>query len=175
MEEQFISESHPSITSRGTQMKKNVFRAALGILALSVTAGVQAQVSAEDMVKFRQSGFTFMSWNVGKIKAMAVDGTVPYDQGQVLAAANVIAATANSGLGALFSPATLDASGWKQTRLKPNFFEEQDKVREIIANFIAQANKMQEVAASGDQQAVAAQFGPLTESCRACHQNYRAD
>lgn len=156
-------------------MKKNLFRVTLGALALAVTAGAQAQVTAEDMVKFRQSGYTFMNWNVGKIKAMAVDGTQPYDQAQVVAAANVIAAVANSGMGALFSPETLNTTGWKQTRLKPNFFEEQDKVREVAMNFIQQANKMQEVAVNGDQQAVAAQFDDLIASCRGCHQNFRGD
>ncbi len=156
-------------------MNKNVIRTALGILALSLTAVAQAQVSAEDMVKFRQSGYTFMNWNMGKIKAMAVDGAMPYNQDQVIAAANVVAATANSGMGALFSPETLNQTGWKQTRLQANFFDEQDKVRDIAVNFIQQANKLQEVAMNGDQQAVAAQFNEVVESCRACHQNYRAD
>ncbi|HRQ58360.1 MAG TPA: cytochrome c [Azoarcus taiwanensis] len=156
-------------------MKKNLFRITLGALALAVTAGAQAQVTAEDMVKFRQSGYTFMNWNMGKIKAMAVDGAQPYNQEQIVAAANVVAAVANSGMGALYSPDTLNTTGWKPTRLKANFFEEPEKVRDIAVNFIQQANKMQEVAVNGDQQAVATQFNELVESCRACHQNYRAD
>ncbi|NMG03775.1 c-type cytochrome [Azoarcus taiwanensis] len=156
-------------------MKKNLFRITLGALALAVTAGAQAQVTAEDMVKFRQSGYTFMNWNMGKIKAMAVDGAQPYNQEQIVAAANVIAAIANSGMGALYSPDTLNATGWKPTRLKANFFEEPEKVREVAVNFIQQANKMQEVAVNGDQQAVAAQFNQLVESCRGCHQNFRGD
>lgn len=156
-------------------MKKTLIAAALGMLALSVTATAQAQVSADDMVKFRQSGYTFINWNMGRIKAMAVDGTQPYNQEQVVAAANVIAAIANSGMGALYSPDTLNATGWKPTRLKANFFEEQEKVREVAVNFIQQANKMQEVAANGDQAAVAAQFDELVGSCRGCHQPFRGD
>ena len=156
-------------------MKKNLFRITLAALALAVTAGAQAQVSAEDMVKFRQSGYTFINWNMGKIKAMAVDGAQPYNQEQIVAAANVIAAIANSGMGALYSPDTLNATGWKPTRLKANFFEEPEKVREVAVNFIQQANKMKEVAVNGDQQAVAAQFNQLVESCRGCHQNFRGD
>jgi len=156
-------------------MKKNIVRAALGIIALSMTAVVHAQMSAEDMIKARQSGYTFMSWNMGKIKAQVVDGAVPYDQGQVLAAANVIAATANSGMGALFAPGTDEGTGWKATRLESSFFEEQDKVREIAVNFMQQANKLQEVAAAGDQQAIAVQFGEVGKACKACHDNYRAE
>ena len=156
-------------------MKKNLIRATLGMLALTVTATTYAQVSAEDMVKFRQSGYTFINWNMGKIKAMAVDGAQPYNQDQIIAAANVIAAIANSGMGALYSPDTLNATGWKPTRLKANFFEEPEKVREVAMNFIQQANTMQEVAVNGDQQAVAAQFNQLVESCRGCHTNFRGD
>ncbi len=156
-------------------MKKTLVSAALGILALSVTAAAQAQMKAEDMVKFRQSGYSFMSWNMGKIKAAAVDGSVEYNQAQMAAAANAIAAIANSGMGALYSPDTLDVSGWKPTRLKANFFEEQDKVREIAVNFVQQANMLAEVAANGDRQALAAQFGEVGKACKACHDNYRAE
>ena len=146
-----------------------------GLLALVAIGSAQAQVSADDAVKFRQSGYTFINWNMGRIKAQVVDGTVPYNQDQVQAAANVIAAIANSGMGALYAPETLNATGWKPTRLKANFFDEPDKVREIAVNFIQQANALQEVAATGDQAAIADQFGQVVESCRACHQNYRGD
>ncbi|MGF1545865.1 MAG: c-type cytochrome [Thiotrichales bacterium] len=156
-------------------MNTVVSRVALGVLALSVAAAAQAELSPENMIKFRQSGYTFMSWNMGKIKAQVVDAAVPYDQGQVAAAANVIAAIANSGMGALYSPATLDGKGWKQTRLEKKFFDEQDKVREIAMNFVKQANKLQEVAAAGDQKAIATQFGEVGKACKACHDNYRAE
>lgn len=156
-------------------MHKNAVRASLAVLGLSVAFAAQAQLSPEDMVKFRQSGYTFMSWNMGKIKAQAVDGSVPYNKDQVAAAANAIAAIANSGMGALYGPSTLDVTGWKETRLKPNFFDEQDKVKEVATNFVKQANKLQEVAATGDQKAVAAQFGELGKACKACHDSFRAE
>jgi len=155
-------------------MKKALYTMAVGVLALAVGVAAQAQVTTEDMVKFRQSGYTFMSWNMGKIKEQAVDGTVPFNQEQVAAAANAIAAIANSGMGALYSPATLGVTGWKETRLLPEFFEEQDKVREVAMNFVQQANAMQEIAAMGDRAEIATQFGELGKACRACHDNFRA-
>jgi cytochrome c556 len=156
-------------------MQKRTVCATLAVLALSAPLAAQAELSPEEMVKFRQSGYTFMSWNMGKIKAQAVDGSVPYNQDQIRAAANAIAAIANSGMGALYSPDTLDTVGWKETRLKASFFEEQDKVRDIAVNFVKQANKLQEVAATGDQKAVAAQLGELGKACKACHDGYRAE
>ena len=59
-------------------MKKTLTRITLGLLALSAASVVSAQ-SAEDMIKFRQSGYTFMSWNMGTIKAHAVDGSVEFN------------------------------------------------------------------------------------------------
>jgi len=152
-------------------MKKALLAAVLGITALAITATAQAQVSASDMIKFRQSGYSFMSWNMGNIKAQLEGAN--YDQARVAAAANVIAAVANSGMGALYAPGTDQGTGWKETRLKPEFFTEQDKVREIAVNFVQQANKLQQVAANGDKAAVAAQFGEVGKACKACHDNYR--
>jgi cytochrome c556 len=153
-------------------MKKTLTRITLGLLALSAASVVSAQ-SAEDMIKFRQSGYTFMSWNMGTIKAHAVDGSVEFNAAQVQAAANSLAAIANSGMGALYAPGTDQGTGWKPTRLKSSFFEEQQKVGEIAVNFVQQANKLQEVAATGDKAAIAAQFGEVGKACKACHDNYR--
>ena len=153
-------------------MQKTLVAVTLGALALSIATTASAQ-SVEDAIKYRQSGYAFMSWNMGKIKAQVVDGKVPYDQAQVAAAANAIAAIANSGMGALFPAGSDTGSGWKPTRLKSEFFKEGDKVREVAVNFVQQANKLQEVAAAGDQAAIKAQFGEVGKACTACHDNFR--
>jgi cytochrome c556 len=151
-------------------MKKTLLAAALGLGAMAAAATASAQ-SASDMIKFRQSGYSFMSWNMGNIKAQLESPN--YDRARVAAAANVIAAIANSGMGALYAPGTDEGTGWKETRLKPEFFAEQDKVREIAVNFVQQANKLQQVAANGDKAAVVAQFGEVGKACKACHDGYR--
>ena len=51
------------------------FKLAVAMLSVSLAAGsAVAQVKPEDAIKFRQSGFTFMAWNMARIKAN-VDGT----------------------------------------------------------------------------------------------------
>lgn len=156
-------------------MKRQWILATAAAAALTVTAGAMAQMSVEDQIKNRQSAYTFAAWNMGKIKAQAVDGTVEFNRDQMLAAANAIAAVANSGMGTLFGPGTDSGTGWKETRLKSNFFEETDKVREVAVNFITEANKLQEVAQTGERQAIAAQFARVGQTCKACHDNFRAD
>ncbi len=156
-------------------MKKHMMRIVVAAMSFGVAAGVSAQLKPEEMIKTRQSGYTFMTWNMGKIKAQVVDGSVPFNKDQVLAAANVVAAVANSGMGALYAPGTDKGMGWKETRLKPEFFQEQDEVRKIAMNFIQQANTLQQVAATGDQAAIKTQFGEMGKACKACHDKYRRE
>lgn len=144
-------------------------------LMLTTFAGAvlaQQALKPEEMIKTRKAGYGFMAWNMGKIKAN-LEGT--YNKEQVIAAANVVAATANSGMGALFGPGTDKEVGGQKTRVKPEFFKEQDKVKELAMAYIKEANELQKVAAGGDAAAVKVQFGKTGESCKACHDKYRND
>lgn len=151
-------------------MKKVV--AALMLTSFAGTVLAQQALKPEEMIKNRKAGYSFMAWNMGKIKAN-LEGT--YNKEQVIAAANVVAATANSGMGALFGPGTDKEVGGQKTRVKPEFFKEQDKVKELAMAYIKEANELQKVAASGDAAAVKVQFGKTGESCKACHDKYRND
>ena len=147
---------------------------ATAIFCMAFAGTSAAQMSVEDQIEARQAAYQFMSWNMGKIKAQAIEGEVEFNAKQIMAAANAIAATANSGLGALYSPdSAMDKAD--NTRLKPEFFEQPEKAREVGGNFVREANKLQEVAASGDKEAIAAQFAALGKSCKACHDNFRDD
>ncbi|MBL8424801.1 MAG: cytochrome c [Candidatus Accumulibacter phosphatis] len=151
-------------------MKKVVV--ALVLISFAGAVLAQQALKPEEMIKTRKAGYGFMAWNMGKIKAN-LEGT--YNKEQVIAAANVVAATANSGMGALFGPGTDKEVGGQKTRVKPEFFKEQDKVKELAMAYIKEANELQKVAAGGDAAAVKVQFGKTGESCKACHDKYRND
>ena len=150
---------------------KNVV-VALMLTSFAGAVFAQQALKPEEMIKTRKAGYGFMAWNMGKIKAN-LEGT--YNKEQVIAAANVVAATANSGMGALFGPGTDKEVGGQKTRVKPEFFKEQDKVKELAMAYIKEANELQKVAAGGDAAAVKVQFGKTGESCKACHDKYRND
>ena len=151
-------------------MKKIV--AALVLAGFASGAMAQQTLKPEEMIKFRKAGYSFMSWNMGKIKAN-LDGT--FNKEQVIAAANVVAATANSGMGALFGPGTDKDIGNEKTRVKPEFFQQQDKVRELAMAFNKEANELAKVAATGDVNAIKAQFGKTGGTCKGCHDAFRKD
>lgn len=147
----------------------------IAVLVLASVAGAslaQQSMKPEDMIKVRKAGYSFMAWNMGKIKAN-LDGT--FNKDQVIAAANVVAATANSGMGALFGPGSEKDVGDQKTRVKPEFFQQQDKVKEVAMNYIKEANELAKVAATGDVAAIKAQFGKTGGACKACHDDFRKD
>ncbi|AWI78915.1 MAG: cytochrome C [Betaproteobacteria bacterium HGW-Betaproteobacteria-13] len=153
-------------------MKKSIARAALGIVALSLATMASAQVKPEDQIKFRKAGYSFMSWNMGKIKNN-LEGT--YDAAQVTAAANAIAGIANSGMGALYGPGTDKAIGDQKTRVKPELFQNMPEVGKLAGDFNSAANNLAKVAASGDAAAVKTAFGDLGKTCKACHDKFREE
>lgn len=57
-------------------------------LSLVMAGGAFAQVKPEDAIKYRQSGYAFMAWNMARIK-MNVEGG-QYNKDEVIKAANAI-------------------------------------------------------------------------------------
>jgi cytochrome c556 len=153
-------------------MKRILASTVLGVVALGFASTALADLKPEEQIQYRQAGYSFMSWNMGKIKAN-LEGD--YNEAQVAAAANAIAAIANSGMGALYGPGTDKDIGDVKTRVKPELFQEMDNVGKIAGNFVAAADNLAAVAATGDQVEVSSAFGKLGESCKACHDEYRAD
>ena len=143
---------------------------AVAVLAVTGAAFAQQGMKPEDAIKYRQAGYSYMGWSMGKIKAN-LEGT--YNKDQVIAAANTIAAIANSGMGALYVPGSdKDVNGVK-TRVKPEFFQKQQEVGKLAMAFNKEANELAKVAATGDAAAVKAQFGKVGGSCKACHDDFR--
>jgi len=146
----------------------------LAAAAVAATSLAFASPSVEDQIKARQSAYTFMGWNMSRIRAQVIDGDVEFNAGQIQAAANAIAAVANSGMSAMFGPDTIEGTGWKPTRLRPEFFEDMARTGEIAGNFIREANALAEAAEGGDRDAIARQFRTTADSCGACHRPFRA-
>lgn len=147
------------------------------ILALAF-AGIAAAASAqaagpEDLIKARQSGYNFMAWNMGKIKGQVVENPASFNKEQVIAAANAIAAIANSGMGALYAPGTETGTGWKPTRANADMFQKPEEVKKVAIAFNKEANELAKVAAGGNIDAIRAQFGKVGETCKSCHDSFR--
>ena len=144
---------------------------ALTLIAATLAGTALAEVKPEDAIKYRQSGYAFMGWNMGRIK-QNVEGQ--YNKDDVIKAANAIQAIANSGMGALYLPGTDKGKGWESTRAKPEIWADKEKLGKVATDFNKEANELAKVAATGDQAAVKAQLGKLGATCKACHDDFRA-
>lgn len=146
--------------------------AALLTAALASSAVVAADLKPEDQIRYRQAGYSFMAWNMGKIKAN-LDGQ--YNAEQVSAAANAIDAIAKSGMGALYGPGTDHNIGEVKTRVKPELFSNMQEVAALARDFAAATDNLAKVAMSGDATEVRSAFGAVGRACKSCHDKFRAD
>ena len=142
----------------------------LALVAITLAGSAAAQVKPEDAIKWRQSGYGFMAWNMARIK-MNVEGT--YNKEEVIKAANAIQAIANSGMGALYLPGTDKGTGWEKTRAKPEIWTEKEKLGKAAMAFNKEANEMAKVAATGDAAATKVQLGKLGGTCKGCHDDFK--
>ena len=154
---------------------KSVMTTLLGGTLLAVSLTAAAQLSPEEQIETRKAGFTYMAWNMGKIKAQVIDESVEYNPEQVSAAAQTIAAIANSGMGALFGPGTDHDVGDQATRADPALFDNMNDMAELAGNLGTASDNLVTAAATGDPSAVRAAFGEVGKSCKACHDKYRLD
>lgn len=153
-------------------MKSITERLTLGVFVVALSgSALAADLKPAEQIKFRQAGYSFMAWNMSRIKA-SLDGN--FDTKQVAAAANVIAAIANSGMGALYGPGTDQNIGDVHTSVKPELFTNPQEVGRLAGNFVAAADNLAKVVATGDAVAVKSAFGDVGKSCKACHDQFRA-
>ncbi|CAH0352949.1 cytochrome c [Aquabacterium sp. CECT 9606] len=144
---------------------------AASLLAASALALAQQAPKPETLIKWRQSAFQVVAWNSGRIKA-SIDGQ--YNKEEVIKAANTIAAISGSGLGSLFAPGTEQGKGWHETTAKPELFKNSARFAELGGNFNKEAVELTKVAATGDVASVKEQFGKLSRTCKACHDDFKS-
>ena len=142
----------------------------LGTVAtLSLPAAAQFQ-KPEDAIKYRQSAFTVMANHFGRIAAMA-QGRVPFD-------AKVAAENADIVL----TMSKLPFSGFGEgtdkglpQRAKPEVWKEQPKFKAAAEKMQAEVAKLDAAAKTGSLDAIKAAVGAVGGSCKACHDDFRAD
>ena len=145
--------------------------AVAAVAAVSSAAVAQQGPKPEQLIKVRQSAWQVVAYNSGRIKA-SLDGT--YNKDDVQRAANTIAAVANSGLGALFAPGTEQGKGWHDTTARPEIWSNNAHFVDLGKNFATEANALAQVSAGGDAAAIKTQYGKLTKTCKACHDDFKA-
>lgn len=145
---------------------------ALAILAASGLTQAQQAPKPEALIKWRQSAYSLIGWNTGRIKA-SVEGSL--NKEDVIKAANTIAAISASGLDKLFPAGTEQGKGWHDTSAKAELFKDIKRFNELTASLNKEALELASLAAGGgDQATIKTQFGKLTKTCKTCHDDFKA-
>lgn len=141
------------------------------VLAAIAASSAQAQFAkAEDAIKYRKSAFTVMSTHFGRAAAMA-QGKAPFDA--KVAADNIAIAAVMSKLPYAGFVDGSDKGG--DTKAKAEIWTERAKFDEAATKMQTEMAKLVDATKGGsftvDQLKTA--IGPVGQSCKACHDNYK--
>ena len=151
-------------------MHKTLSHLALAAAMAALAAPASAQFAKpEDAVKYRQSSLSVMGNHFSRIGAMA-NGRVPFDAKVATDNAELVA-TLSKLPWAAFGPGT-DKVG--NTKAKPEIWTEQAKFKEASDKMMGEATKLAAAAKTGNLDALKTAFGATADSCKACHDAYRA-
>jgi cytochrome c556 len=149
-------------------MKHAVSRFALVVAAVLPFAAHAQFTKVEDAIKYRQSALHLMGAHMGRVAAV-VKGEQPYDKAAVEADTAVI-----EMMSKLPWHAFVPGSDTGNTKARPEIWREQDKFRGLAEKMQAEVQKLSAAARAGDLAQVRSAMGAVGQSCKACHDNYRA-
>lgn len=142
--------------------------ATIAVLA-SLPAAAQFQ-KPEDAIKYRQAAFTVMGNHVGRIGAMAA-GRAPFDAKAAAESAHIVNTLAALPM-AGFGPGTDKGLPY---RAKPEIWSDAAKFKAAGDKMVTEVAKLEAAAKSGSLDAIKAAMGAVGGSCKACHDDFRAE
>ena len=119
---------------------------------------------------YRQSWFAMIGANFGPMMSM-VKGEIPWEENQMAAYADQLAALANLDVMRGFA----DGSDKGTTRAKPEIWQDKADFQAKLKDLTTAANALQVVAEQGtDRKAIAAAVGDTGKVCKSCHDEYKS-
>lgn len=151
-------------------MNLNHFRITLGALIPAITLTISAPASAqfakpEDAIKYRQSAFALMGAHMGRLAAV-VKGETSYNKDDVVRNATII-----STLSAL--PWQAFGAGTEGGKAQPNIWTEGAKFKSASEKMQAAVAELNTAAQSGNPENLKKALGATSQTCKACHDDFR--
>ena len=148
---------------------KSAISFVLAAAAITLSAPASAQFAKpEDAIKYRKSALTVMAAHFGRLGAMAT-GKAPFDA--KVAAENADVVVYMSKLPWAAFGAGTDTG---ETKAKPEIWKDPAKFKAASEKMQGEVVKLAAAAKTGSVDNLKAAFGPAAESCKACHDEFRA-
>lgn len=143
----------------------------IAIAAFGLTAVAQAQQNrAAQQIKYRQAVFTVLGTQFGIMGGMA-QGRTPWDAKAFATAAERAASIAT------VAPDTFPAGSESgaRTDAKPEIWKNSEEFGRMMRDLQDKTRALAAAAKGGDQNAAKAALGAAGQTCKACHDKYKAD
>ncbi|BEI40459.1 cytochrome c [Polynucleobacter sp. HIN9] len=141
-------------------------KALIPALALVTASPAMAQFAKpEDAVKYRQSAFVLMGAHMGRLAAV-VKGETPYNRDEVVRNAAVIG-TLSSLPWQAFGPGT------EGGKAEPAIWKESAKFKTAADRMQAAVAELNTAAQSGNPENLKRALGATSQTCKACHDDFR--
>lgn len=150
-------------------MKKHLALLASVAALVALPAAAQFQKS-EDAIKYRQGAFTIMGTHMARIGAMA-QGRVPFDAKVAADNAAIVLTVSRLPFGA-FGEGT---DKGLPNRAKAEVWKDSAKFKAASEKMIGEVAKLEAAAKAGNLDGMKTAFGAVGASCKACHDDFRAD
>jgi cytochrome c556 len=147
-------------------------RTLISLLALAVVAAVAQAAEptrAEMLVKFRKAAMDVLAGSFSPLGAMA-DGKLPYDakRAQVLAQRTAVLA----GIaGEVFPP---ESKTGGETKAKPEIWSNRAEFDQRVTRLLDTTAALASAAKPGTLEALKPAVGDVGQSCKACHDKFKA-
>ena len=149
-----------------SQLLRFSLKALIPALALTLAAPAMAQFAKpEDAIKYRQSAFALMGAHMGRLAAV-VKGEVPYNKEDVARNAAIIS-TLSSLPWQAFGPGT------EGGKAEPAIWKESAKFKTASDRMQAAVAELNTAAQSGNPENLKKALGATSQTCKACHDDFR--
>jgi len=149
-------------------MKRVLAVAALFGCVVCARAG--APVKAADVVHYRQSVMDLIGWNFGPLAAMT-KGKTTWDVKEFAMRAERIKSLSTQAIDGF---ANGPANGGVETDAKTDIWNDLSDFHAKLDDFVNEAKALDEIAHGGDEAKMKEQFHKTADTCKACHDKYKA-
>jgi cytochrome c556 len=148
---------------------KRLLSTLAALAALAATGPAAAQFAKpEDAIKYRQSALSVMGTHFSRVGAMA-NGRVPFDAKAAADNAAVV-----EYMSKLPWAGFTEGTDKGNTKAKPEIWKEQAQFREKSQQMQEAVAKLNAAAKTGNLDQIKSTFGAAAQTCKACHDEYRA-
>lgn len=147
-------------------MKKIALISLTSLLSLASFSAL-AEVKASDAIEYRKAMFQAFKWNMGPMGDM-IRGKTPFDAQEFAKRADKLASVSSMPWEAFV------AGSYKgKTAVLPAIESKRAQFDQKAMDFEKAAQNLASVAKSGDLATIKTAFGPVGQSCKGCHDQFK--